>query len=68
MDLSDIYPQSNYNSCKYSHNGRYIASLMKHNLVLRDAQSLDIIQLFSCLDEISTIIWSPDSSYILCGT
>lgn len=40
---------------------------MQHRLVVRDASSLQILQLYTCLDQIQYIEWSSDSLFILCA-
>lgn len=35
--------------------------------MIRDVESLQIIQLYSNLDKVETLEWSPDSAYVLCG-
>lgn len=40
---------------------------MQHRLVVRDASSLQIRQLYTCLDQIQHIEWSSDSLFILCA-
>src|SRR3954462_338875 len=39
----------------------------KYQVFLRDAESLEILQLYTCLDAISLVRWSPDSQYVLCA-
>lgn len=52
---------------KYSHDGRLIANAVQFRLIVRDAvDSLQITQLFTCLDAIVSLDWSPDSRLILC--
>jgi hypothetical protein len=35
--------------------------------VVRDVDTLNVVQLFSCLDKIEHIEWACDSNFILCG-
>lgn len=67
MDLSDIYPHSNQSLCKWSPDGKFMASVMQYRLVIREANTQEITQLFTCIEEISFLAWSPDSLYVLCG-
>jgi len=67
MDFTELYKQTS-NLCIFSPNGLYIAIAVQHRLVIRDAESLQIIQLFSCIDNIQSIEWSQDSEYILCAS
>jgi len=67
MDFTELYKQSS-NLCLLPPNGLYIATAVKQRLVIRNAESLQIIQLFSCIDNIQSIEWSKDSQYILCAS
>ncbi|KAJ7395519.1 WD repeat-containing protein WRAP73 [Pitangus sulphuratus] len=44
-----------------------MASCVQHRLVVRDASSLQVRQLYTCLDQIQYIEWSSDSLFILCA-
>ncbi|PKU35252.1 wd repeat-containing protein hypothetical protein [Limosa lapponica baueri] len=43
------------------------ASGVQYRLVVRDAGTLQILQLYTCLDQIQYIEWSSDSLFILCA-
>ncbi|XP_022453964.1 WD repeat-containing protein WRAP73 isoform X2 [Delphinapterus leucas] len=43
------------------------ASCVQYRLVVRDANTLQICQLYTCLDQIQHIEWSADSLFILCA-
>lgn len=43
------------------------ASCVQYRLVVRDASTLQILQLYTCLDQIQHIEWSADSLFILCA-
>uniref|UniRef100_A0A663LWM0 WD repeat containing, antisense to TP73 n=1 Tax=Athene cunicularia TaxID=194338 RepID=A0A663LWM0_ATHCN len=43
------------------------ASCVQYRLVVRDARTLQILQLYTCLDQIQYIEWSSDSLFILCA-
>ena len=43
------------------------ASCVQYRLVVRDANTLQIRQLYTCLDQIQHIEWSADSLFILCA-
>eukprot|EP00899_Mesostigma_viride_P019511 jgi/Mesvir1/27561/Mv07311-RA.1 len=64
MDFSEAHKLSG--PCDWSPNGRYLATVVDYRLVIREVDSLQVIQIFSCLDKIEHIEWSPDSSMILC--
>jgi len=52
---------------KYSPDGKLIANAVQFRLIVRDAiDSLQITQLFTCLDAIVSLDWSPDSRLIMC--
>eukprot|EP01112_Ceratiomyxa_fruticulosa_P007573 TRINITY_DN1970_c0_g1_i3.p1 TRINITY_DN1970_c0_g1~~TRINITY_DN1970_c0_g1_i3.p1 ORF type:complete len:452 (-),score=74.72 TRINITY_DN1970_c0_g1_i3:49-1404(-) len=66
MDFSELYNHTAPNLCKFSPSGKYIATTVKYRLVIRDVETLQIVQLYSCLDIIQELEWSPDSQYVLC--
>lgn len=43
------------------------ASCVEYRLVVRDANTLQVLQLYTCLDQIQYIEWSSDSLFILCA-
>eukprot|EP00462_Mataza_sp_D1_P005949 CAMPEP_0175125378 /NCGR_PEP_ID=MMETSP0087-20121206/3284_1 /TAXON_ID=136419 /ORGANISM="Unknown Unknown, Strain D1" /LENGTH=553 /DNA_ID=CAMNT_0016407211 /DNA_START=41 /DNA_END=1699 /DNA_ORIENTATION=+ len=72
MDFSEALPCSNTakQSSKerwFSPDGRFLASKDKYRLYIREAFSLEIIQVITCLDMISLLQWSPDSTMLLCA-
>ena len=52
---------------KFSPCGNYIASVAGYRLILRDVDTLQIVQLYSCIDAIEGLEWSCDSEYVLCS-
>ena len=44
----------------------YIASVSGNRLTIRDAQSLQSTQVFSCIDKVDRMEWSPDGLYVAC--
>ncbi|MEQ2174674.1 WD repeat-containing protein wrap73 [Goodea atripinnis] len=46
---------------------KYRATCVQYRLVVRDVSSLQILQLYTCLDQISHMEWSSDSLFILCA-
>lgn len=66
MDFSEPYRYSGPTPA-FSPDGRFIAVAVEYRLLVRDWQTLRVVQLFSCLDRIQHFAWSPDSMYILCG-
>ncbi|KAI9014635.1 hypothetical protein BC832DRAFT_589137 [Gaertneriomyces semiglobifer] len=67
MDFTELYKQS-ATLCRFSPNGQYLATAVQFRLVIRDADSLEILQLFTCTDIIQDVSWSPDSELILCAS
>lgn len=52
----------------FSPNSKFICSVTGGSrLTLRDSISLEIIQLFQCIDKIERFDFSPDSNYVCCG-
>lgn len=46
---------------------RFQASCVQYRLVVRDVNSLQILRLYTCLDQIQHVEWSADSLFILCA-
>ena len=36
-------------------------------MVVRDAETLQILSLQTCLDPVQRLEWSPDSQFVMCG-
>ncbi|KAJ7306461.1 hypothetical protein JRQ81_009815 [Phrynocephalus forsythii] len=66
MNFSDVFKVSNQ-LCKFSPDGKCLASGVQYRLVIRDVNTLQILQLFTCLDQIQHVEWSSDSLFILCA-
>ncbi|XP_037355400.1 WD repeat-containing protein WRAP73 isoform X2 [Talpa occidentalis] len=66
MNFSEVFKLSGL-LCKFSPDGKYLASCVQYRLVVRDAHSLQILQLYTCLDQIQHVEWSADSLFILCA-
>ncbi|XP_049631369.1 WD repeat-containing protein WRAP73 [Suncus etruscus] len=66
MNFSETFKLSGL-LCKFSPNGKYLASCVQYRLVVRDVRSLQVLQLFTCVDRIQHVEWSADSSFILCA-
>uniref|UniRef100_A0A8D2F9W8 WD repeat containing, antisense to TP73 n=1 Tax=Theropithecus gelada TaxID=9565 RepID=A0A8D2F9W8_THEGE len=66
MNFSEVFKLSSL-LCKFSPDGKYLASCVQYRLVVRDVNTLQILQLYTCLDQIQHIEWSADSLFILCA-
>ncbi|XP_077314365.1 WD repeat-containing protein WRAP73 isoform X2 [Lithobates pipiens] len=66
MNFSEVFKLSNQ-LCRFSPKGKYLASCVQYRLVIRDVGTLQILQLYTCLDQIQHVEWSSDSMFILCA-
>ncbi|NXV41620.1 WRP73 protein, partial [Uria aalge] len=66
MDFSELFKLSGLLG-RFSPDGKCLASCVQYRLVVRDANTLQILQLYTCLDQIQYIEWSSDSLFILCA-
>uniref|UniRef100_A0A3Q3X0W0 Uncharacterized protein n=1 Tax=Mola mola TaxID=94237 RepID=A0A3Q3X0W0_MOLML len=66
MNFSEVFKQTNQ-LCNVSPDGKYLATCVQYRLVVRDVSTLQILQLYTCLDQISYMDWSSDSLFILCA-
>nr|XP_060481913.1 WD repeat-containing protein WRAP73 [Panthera onca] len=66
MNFSEVFKLSGL-LCKFSPDGKYLASCVQYRLVVRDVHTLQILHLYTCLDQIQHIEWSADSLFILCA-
>ncbi|XP_076845139.1 WD repeat-containing protein WRAP73 [Brachyhypopomus gauderio] len=66
MNFSEVFKLSNQ-LCKISPDGKYLANCVQYRLVVRDVNTLQILQLYTCLDQVAHMEWSSDSLFILCA-
>ncbi|KAI1892555.1 hypothetical protein AGOR_G00134790 [Albula goreensis] len=66
MNFSEVFKHSNQ-LCRVSPDGKYLATCVQYRLVVRDVNTLQILHLYTCLDQISQMEWSSDSLFILCA-
>ena len=66
MEFSEAYKFTGPRP-EFSPDGRYIASVVDYRLVIRDAETLQVLHLFSNVDKVERIAWSPDSAYVMCA-
>jgi hypothetical protein len=59
MDFSEAYKCTLLPS--YSPDGRYLAAANEYRVIIRDVETLTVVQVYSCLDKIHYIEWSPNS-------
>lgn len=66
MDFSELFKCSGI--AKYSPDGKFIANSAGYRLVVKNVETLQIVHLLNCMDEISQIEWSPDSTLVLAAS
>ncbi|XP_032903692.1 WD repeat-containing protein WRAP73 isoform X2 [Amblyraja radiata] len=66
MNFSELFKQSNQ-LCRLSPDGRYSAVCVQYRLVIRDVRTLQVLHLYTCLDQIQYVEWSADSLFLLCA-
>ncbi|XP_068014281.1 WD repeat-containing protein WRAP73 isoform X2 [Melanerpes formicivorus] len=66
MNFSELFKLSGLLG-RFSPDGKCLASCVQYRLLVRDASSLQLLQLYTCLDQIQHIEWSSDSLFILCA-
>ncbi|XP_048096649.1 WD repeat-containing protein WRAP73 [Alosa alosa] len=66
MNFSEVFKQTNQ-LCRVSPDGKYLATCVQYRLVIRDVNTLQILQLYTCLDQVVHMEWSSDSLFILCA-
>jgi WD40 repeat protein len=67
MLLSERVEHSSLQSCKISPCGRYIANLLRNQLIVRDEGAKDV-QRWQSTDDLREVHWSPDSELLLTTT
>jgi WD40 repeat protein len=63
-DFTEVFKQTQ-GLVSFSPNGEYLATAVQQRLVIRESQSLQILQLFNCTDLIQHVSWSQGSDLIL---
>jgi hypothetical protein len=51
----------------FSDSSQYMASCVGSRCTIRNVDTCEVVQVFSCIDKIEKVEFSPDSEYILCG-
>ena len=63
VTFSEIYKHSS-GLCRYSNDNENVAVAVQHRLVIRDPRTMQIKQVYTCLDTINDLKWSKDSKYV----
>ena len=66
MNFSEAFQQTKH-LVQFSPDGMYIASCSQYRVVIRDTDTLQILNLHTCLDPVQYLEWSPDSLFVMCG-
>ena len=61
--FSESIEQSN-GLVQFSPHTAYIGIACGNRLIIRNASSLDIVQIYPCIDRVERLEWSPDGQYI----
>ncbi|KAJ3369061.1 WD repeat-containing protein wrap73 [Allomyces arbusculus] len=64
MDFSELFKQAG-NQCSFSPDGAYVAATVGHKLVIRDADTLAVVNVITAVDAISHASFSPCGKYLL---
>ncbi|CAD6229423.1 GSCOCG00006585001-RA-CDS [Cotesia congregata] len=56
----------NKNLCEYSPSGKYLATVLQNELIIKHAKTLQDYLLLDLTDPIESIEWCPNDQYILC--
>lgn len=67
MDFSESYKISLGPEPAYSPDGRFLATSVEYRLIIREVESLRVVQIYACLDRVEELSWSANSLYVLCG-
>uniref|UniRef100_A0A8C9VVA3 WD repeat containing, antisense to TP73 n=1 Tax=Scleropages formosus TaxID=113540 RepID=A0A8C9VVA3_SCLFO len=66
MNFSEVFRHTNQ-LCRVSPDGKCLATCVQYRLVVRNINTLQILHLYTCLDQIAHVEWSSDSQFILCA-
>ena len=66
LDFSETYKRTGPTPV-FSPDGRFLATAVEYRLVIRDAETLTVCSISSCLDRIHKIEWAPNSDHVLCA-
>jgi len=51
----------------FSDSSQYLGSCVGSRLTIRNVDTCEVVQVFSCIDKIEKVEFSPDSEYVLCA-
>eukprot|EP00892_Ulva_mutabilis_P008080 jgi/Ulvmu1/5644/UM231_0007.1 len=66
MDFSEAY-QYNGPTPAFSPDGKFVAAAVESKCIIRDSETLIIYHMFSCMDGVKHIEWSPTGRHVLCA-
>jgi len=66
MNFSELFKHT-AQLCCFSPDGQYMANAVQYRLIIREVKTLQILNLYTCLDQIQAIEWSGDSQFVLCA-
>jgi hypothetical protein len=65
LEFSKCFAHTSAPDCRWSPNGRHLASAAKYQLIVRD-ENLEILHIFACQEMVEEVHWAPDSQSLLC--
>ncbi|KAI8930103.1 Quino protein amine dehydrogenase [Entophlyctis helioformis] len=66
-DFTDVFKLSN-SLCRFSPDGDHLAIVLEHRLFVRSTETLQLVALFKCIDNIQDFGWSADGQYLFCAS
>ncbi|KAL6045657.1 WD repeat-containing protein WRAP73 [Balamuthia mandrillaris] len=67
MEFSEQYRHTGEACCGWSPDGKWLATAQKHQLVVREADTLRLHTVLPCNHAIERVRWCPASRNVLCG-
>lgn len=67
MDFSEAYQFTQPATPAFSPDGKFIACAVEARCVIRDSETLIVYHMFSCMDKVKHIEWSPTGKHVLCA-
>ena len=66
MDFSEAYQYTGPTPV-FSPDGKFVASAVEAKCIVRDSETLIIYHMFSCMDGVKHMEWSPTGQHVLCA-